>query len=133
MEETVQETGRLLHGDFTERILRCAIEVHRELGPGLMEGAYRRCLLGQLRQEGLEVKQEVPVSITYKDHVIDLAYRADLIVEDAVLLELKAVDSLLPVHSAQVLTYLKFLNLRVGFLMNFNVTNLMKGVRRYRR
>jgi GxxExxY protein len=124
---------RLLHEKLTERILGCAIEVHRELGPGLMEGAYRKCLVRRLGAVGLAVRQEVPVSVNFMGEMIDLAYRADVIVEEAVLLELKSVESLLPVHTAQILTYLKFLNLRVGFLMNFNVTNLMKGTRRYRR
>lgn len=131
-------TGRsgeegLLHGDLTERILACAIQVHRDLGPGLMEGAYRKCLVDRLETDGLKVEQEVPVGIDYHGRIIDMAFRADLIVEGVVLLELKSVAALLPVHGAQVLTYLKFLNLRVGFLMNFNVTNLMKGTRRYRR
>jgi GxxExxY protein len=124
---------RLLHEKLTERILACAIEVHREPGAGLMEGAYRKCLVRRLGAEGLAVRQEVPVSITFMGELIDLAYRADVIVEDAVLLELKSVGSLLPVHTAQILTYLRFLGLRVGLPMNFNVTNLIKGVRRYRR
>jgi GxxExxY protein len=89
------------------------------------------CLVARLVVEGLAVRQEVPISIEYKGHIIESAYRADLIVEDAVLLELKSTDTLLPIHSAQIRTYLKFLNLRVGLLMNFNVTNLMSGVRRY--
>jgi GxxExxY protein len=124
---------RLLHAELTDRILACAIEVHRELGPGLMEVAYRKCLVDRLEVGGLRVKQEVPCSINYNGRVIDMAFRADLVIEDRVLLELKSVAALLPIHGAQVLTYLKFLNLRVGFLMNFNTTNLMKGTRRYRR
>jgi GxxExxY protein len=122
---------RLLHGGLTDRILACAIDVHRDLGPGLMESAYRACLVDRLCREGLTVRQEVPVSIDYKGHLVESAYRADLVVEDAVLLELKSIDTLLPIHTAQVLTYLRFLNLRVGLLINFNVTNMMKGIRRY--
>jgi GxxExxY protein len=122
---------RLLHGGLTDRILACAIDVHRHLGPGLMESAYRACLVDRLSGEGLAVRQEVPVSIEYKGRLIESAYRADLVVEDAVLLELKSIETLLPIHTAQVLTYLRFLNLRVGLLINFNVTNMMKGIRRY--
>ena len=96
-----------------------------------MESAYRACLVDRLTAEGLVVRQEVPISIDYKGHCIEAAYRADLIVNDTVLLELKSTETLLPIHGAQIRTYLKFLNLRVGLLMNFNVTNLMSGVRRY--
>ena len=84
-----------------------------------------------LCSEGLTVEQERPISIDFRGHVIESAYRADLIVENALLLELKSVEAILPVHEAQLLTYLKFLKLRVGFVMNFNVTTLMKGVRRF--
>ena len=122
---------RLLYEGLTGRILACAIDLHRELGPGLMESAYRKCLVDRLQADGLTVAQEVPVSINYKGRVIESAYRADLIVNDLVLVELKSVDSLRPIHTAQVLTYLKFLGLRIGLLMNFNVTTLMKGTRRY--
>ncbi len=128
-EELVRE--RLMQERLTFRILACAIDVHRELGPGMLESAYRVCLVHRLSKEGLAVKQEVPVSISYKGHMVDVAYRADLIVEDSILLELKTVDALLPIHGAQVLTYLKFLNMRVGLLLNFNAKNLMKGMRRF--
>jgi len=129
--ETAGIQERLIHGELTERILACAIEVHRHLGPGLLEGAYRVCLVDRLEREGLSVRQEVSVPVTYQGHIIETAYRADLIVNDRVLLELKSIEVLLAIHSAQIRTYLKFLNLRVGLLMNFNVTNLMSGVRRY--
>jgi GxxExxY protein len=122
---------RLLRERLTFKILACAIDVHRDLGPGLLENAYRVCFVERLRKEGLSVRQEVPISIKYKDLVIDVAFRADVIVEDSVLLELKAVDELLPVHGAQVLTYLKFMGMRVGLLLNFNAKNLMKSMRRY--
>jgi GxxExxY protein len=121
----------LICGQLTDRILACAIDVHRELGPGMLESTYRICLVHRLQMEGMALKQEQPISIDFRGQVIESAYRADLIVEDSVLLELKSVEALLPVHEAQVLTYLKFLRLRVGLLMNFNVTRLMKGVRRF--
>jgi GxxExxY protein len=128
-ERLMQE--RLIQERLTFRILACAIDVHRELGPGMLESAYRACLAHRLSMEGLAVRQEVPVSLSYKGLLVDVAYRADLIVEDSVLLELKAIDALLPIHSAQVLTYLKFLDMRVGLLLNFNAKNLVKGMRRF--
>jgi GxxExxY protein len=126
-----EEKDKLMYGRLTGRILGCAIDVHRVLGPGMLEGAYRTCLLHRLQMEGMVVKQEEPVTIEFRGFAIETAYRADLIVEDAVLLELKSVEALLPVHEAQILTYLKFLKLRVGLLLNFNVTSLNKGVRRF--
>jgi GxxExxY protein len=126
-----EEKEKLMHGQLTGRILACAIDVHRVLGPGMLESAYRTCLLHRLRMEGMAVKQEEPVTIEFRSLVIESAYRADLIVEDAVLLELKSVEALLPVHEAQILTYLKFLKLRVGLLLNFNVMSLSKGMRRF--
>ncbi|MFZ3320782.1 MAG: GxxExxY protein [Usitatibacter sp.] len=115
----------------TYEILSCAIDVHRELGPGLLESAYRSCLVRSLCDRGLAVREEVPISILYRGHEIEGAYRADLIVEDAVLIEVKSASSILPIHGAQVLTYLKFLHLKVGLLINFNVLTLMRGVRRF--
>jgi len=109
-----EEKDKLMDGRLTGRILGCAIDVHRVLGPGMLESAYRTCLLHRLRIEGMAVKQEEPVTIEFRGFAIETAYRADLIVEDAVLLELKSLEALLPVHEAQILTYLKFLKLRVG-------------------
>ena len=131
--EAILKTGndKLIFGQLTDRVLACAIDVHRELGPGMLESTYRTCLVYRLRMEGLAVIQEQPISIDYRGHFIESAYRADLVIENSVLLELKSVEALLPVHEAQVLTYLKFLKVRVGLLMNFNVTNLMRGVRRF--
>ena len=117
--------------ELTRRILGSAIEVHRELGPGLLESTYRACLVHQLLIEGHEVKQEVPVPITYKGSTIDASFRADLIVDDSALLELKAVERLLPIHESQILTYMKLCNLNIGLLLNFNVPVLKQGVRRF--
>ena len=117
--------------EMTRRILGCAIEVHRELGPWLLESTYRTCLVRQLLMEGFSVAEEVGISITYKGQAVESAYRADLIVDESVLLELKALERLLPIHEAQTLTYLKHSGLRVGLLINFNVTSLIRGVRRY--
>lgn len=117
--------------ELTQRILGSAIEVHRELGPGLLESTYRICLVHQLLLEGHDVKEEVPIPITYKGSIVEMSFRADLIVDDSVLVELKAVDRLLPIHESQILTYLKLCNLRVGLLLNFNVTTLTQGIRRF--
>jgi GxxExxY protein len=116
--------------DLTRAILGAAISVHRELGPGLLESTYRACLLRQLEADGLAVAREVEIPIRYKNFVIEAKYRADVIVEGKVLVELKAVDNLAPLHDAQVLTYLHHARLDVGLLINFNVNRLMSGVRR---
>src|SRR5690348_13417065 len=93
--------------DLTQRVIGAAIKVHRVLGPGLLEGTYRACLMHQLRKDGVQVRHEVPLQVRYEDATLDIGYRADLIVDGQLLLELKAVEALLPVHKAQVLTYLK--------------------------
>ena len=116
--------------ELNERILGCAIRVHRELGPGLLESAYRECLRFELYQAGLCVRAEVPLGVTYRESRIECGYRADIVVEDRVLLELKTVDRILPIHEAQLLTYLRFSGIEVGFLLNFNAMSLRKGIRR---
>lgn len=116
---------------LTRRILAAAIEVHRELGPGLLESTYSACFLAQLKLAGLAVESEVHIPIRYKDLEIAIAYRADIIVESAVLIELKAVSEIDSSHVAQILTYLRHSALPVGLLINFNEPTLMRGVRRY--
>ena len=116
---------------LTWRILRSAIEVHRHLGPGLLESAYRECLVDEMSHDGLSVQREVPIPIVFRGRKIDFAYRADLIVEKEVLVELKAVEHLLPVHEAQTLTYMRLGGLHVGLLLNFHATLLKDGVRRF--
>lgn len=123
--------GELIHGELTEKVLGAAIEVHRILGPGLLESTYRECLVEQLCASHLEVERESPIAIRYKNIVIDGAYRADLIVEKKVLVELKSVERLLPIHDAQTLTYLKLSQLRAGLLLNFNTLKLKHGIRRF--
>jgi GxxExxY protein len=117
----------------THGIVTSAIEVHRTLGPGLLESTYRTCLIHELTSHGLRTCCEVSIPVRYKGLSIETSYRADIIVEDSVLLELKAVERPLPIHEAQLLTYPKLSNLRVGFLMNFNVTRMQLGLRRYLR
>lgn len=115
---------------LTEAIIQAAIEVHRTLGPGLLESAYEACLAFELAQRGLKVEQQKPLPVVYKDVRLDCGYRLDLLVEDKVIVEIKAVDQLLPVHEAQLLSYLRLSGCKVGLLINFNVKVLRSGIRR---
>lgn len=115
---------------LTELIIGAAIEVHRRTGPGLMESAYEECLCFELSQSGLAFQRQVEVPVVYKGVRLDCGYRMDLLVEDAVVVELETVDHLLPVHSAQLLTYLKLSGKRVGLLLNFNEAILKRGIKR---
>ena len=118
---------------LTEQIIGAAIEVHRELGPGLLESAYQRALSHELKLRGLKFEEQKLCPIKYKDLVIDDAYRLDFLVSGLVVVELKVVDALTDVHEAQVLTYLKFTGCHLGLLLNFNSTTLIKGLRRLAR
>lgn len=111
-------------------VIGFAIEVHKVLGPGLLESAYQQCLAWELRQHGSSVKEQVAVPIRYKALDVPNAYRLDMLVEDELIVELKAVDKLEPVHVAQMLTYLKVSGLRLGLLLNFNVEVMKKGIKR---
>ena len=115
---------------LTETIIGAAIEVHRALGPGLLESAYELCLCRELSLRGLPFEKQKPVSIAYKGVVLDCGYRADLVIADQVLLELKSIDTLLPIHEAQLLSYLTLSGLPAGLLINFNVQLLKHGIRR---
>ena len=126
----MQTVGSLLHADVTHAVLGCAFDVHRALGPGLLESAYKACLQEELSQRGLQHAAEVPIPIHYKGLQLDAGYRADLVVESRVLVELKAVERLLSIHQAQVMTYLRLSGLEVGLLINFNVASLKNGIRR---
>jgi len=111
-------------------IIQAAIEVHRILGPGLLESVYRACLIYELRERGLEVVAERVVPLCYKGQVFDAAYRVDLLVEDEVMVEVKSISCLLDVHHAQILSYLRLAEKPIGLLINFNVPVLVKGVKR---
>jgi GxxExxY protein len=111
-------------------VIAAAIEVHRELGPGLLESAYRACLVQELRSRGQWVETEVPLAVTYRGTRLPCGYRLDLLVERTLIVELKAVPTLEPLHTAQLLTYLRFAALPLGLLINFNVPVLKKGLRR---
>ncbi len=117
---------------ITEIIIGCAIEVHKALGPGLLESAYEECLAYELMKAGLKVERQKPVPVIYKEIKLDCGYRMDLFVENAVVVELKTVEAFNPVHEAQVLTHMKFANLQMGLLINFYVMLLKDGIKRFR-
>src|SRR5437016_12386344 len=105
---------------LTEKIIGFAIEVHRQLGPGLLESAYEECLCYELRENRVAFRRQVPLPIVYKDVRLDCGYRLDIVVDDQVIVELKTVERLIPIHEAQILTYLRLSRLRIGLLLNFN-------------
>lgn len=115
---------------ITESIIGAAINVHRELGPGLLESAYEACLLFELADQGLEVEQQKSLPVVYRGRRLECGYRLDLVVEDEVIVEVKSVEKLLPIHKAQLLSYLKLSGKRVGLLINFNASLLKNGVER---
>lgn len=117
--------------DITEEIIGAAIEVHKQLGPGLLESAYEECLAYEFKQKGFEVERQVPVPVVYKEIKLEYGYRIDILVNKKVLIELKSIDALAPVHEAQVLTYMKFADIKIGLLINFNVSVLKQGLKRY--
>ena len=118
----------LIHHELTKRVIGAAIEVHRQLGPGLLESVYEQCLVHELAMCSITFRRQVPVSTSYRGHLLPSAFKADLIVGDELLVELKAVDHVLPVHKAQVITYLRLMNLRRGLLINFNIPRLADGI-----
>lgn len=118
------------HRDPTKTIIGCAIEVHRHLGPGLLESAYEECLYYDLRLAGLHVSGQVPLPVVYKVVRLECGYRIDVLVERIVVVELKTVEALLPVHEAQLLTYLRLAEKPVGLILNFHSSVLRHGIRR---
>ncbi|HPK43041.1 MAG TPA: GxxExxY protein [Synergistales bacterium] len=117
--------------NISGQIIKGAIEVHKQLGPGLLESTYEGCLIYELVDSGLSVQSQVPFPVKYKGKLIDIGYRVDLLVEGIVVVELKSVERLLPIHSAQILTYLKLSDLKVGLLINFNAQKIKDGIRRF--
>lgn len=116
--------------ELTEKIIGCAIKVHRVLGPGLLESAYEVCLVHELRKAGLRVERQVPLPIVYDGIELDACYQLDIVVEDLIILELKSVERIMPIHEAQLLTYLKLTKKKLGLLINFNVELLKNGIKR---
>ena len=124
----MNESEKLNH--ITDQVIGAAIEVHRALGPGLLESAYEACLTFELAQRGLKVEPQKPLPVVYKEVHLDCGYRLDLLVANAVIVEIKAVESLAPIHQAQLLSYLRLSGCKVGLLINFNVKVLKDGLRR---
>ncbi len=116
--------------EISGAIVDAAMKVHSVLGPGLLESAYEACLLFELHKRGLDAKKQVALPVVYDDVKIDVGYRIDLLVENAVIVELKAVDKVLPIHEAQLLSYLKLSSRQLGLLINFNVVHLKDGIKR---
>lgn len=120
----------MIENDLSNKIIGCAISVHKQLGPGLLESAYQECIYYELVQSGLHVRKEVPMPIVYKEVKLDHGYRIDLLIENKVVVEIKTVEFLNDVHKAQVLTYLKLGNYRLGLLLNFHVSVMKEGIKR---
>ena len=117
--------------EITHEIIGAAMEVHKRLGPGLLESAYEECLLHELRLRNLKVERQKGIPVIYKEVKLDCGYRLDLLVEGKIILELKSVEGLAPIHEAIILTYLRLSGHKIGLLINFNVTVLKDGVRRF--
>jgi GxxExxY protein len=116
---------------LSKEILGAAIEVHKHLGPGLLESAYEECLSYELIQRGYKIDRQKPIPVVYKEIKLECGCRIDILVQDKIILELKSVDCFNPVHEAQMLTYMKFADKKIGLLINFNVTVLKNGIKRY--
>ena len=125
-----ESTEEFENNSLTDAIIGAAISVHRELGPGLLESVYEKCLAFELADRGLSVTTQKEIPVRYKNLTFDCGFRADLIVENKVLVELKSIDQLSPIHTSQVITYLKLTGLRTGLLINFNVATLKTGLKR---
>jgi GxxExxY protein len=120
----------LLHKELTGSILKCAYKVHSKLGPGLLESAYEECLHYELEKAGITSIKQKPMPLIYEGKKLDLGYRIDLLVEGVIVIEIKSVEIINPVHMAQLMTYMKLSDCRIGFLINFNVVSLREGIKR---
>ena len=117
--------------ELSRSVIGCAIEVHRDLRPGLLESTYRQCLACELSRAEILFQMEVPLPVRYKDILLDCGYRIDLLVRGKLIVEIKSVEALLPIHQAQILTYMRLGNFPIGLLINFNVTKLQNGIKRF--
>ena len=124
-------SSNMIYDKITENIIGAAIEVHRSLGPGLLESAYQECLYFELKAKGYSVQKEIPQPIVYKDIKLDHGYRIDLLVEHKIVVELKTVEKFTDVHTAQILTYMKLGDYPIGLLLNFNTKLLKNGIKRF--
>ena len=117
--------------ELSRRVIGCAIEVHRNLGPGLLESTYRQCLACEPWHASVPFQMEVPLPVRYKDVLLDCGYRIDLLARSDLIVEIKSVETLLPIDQAQILTYMRLARIPIGLLMNFNVTKLQNGIKRF--
>src|SRR6266513_1015123 len=117
--------------ELSRSVIGCAIEAHRTLGPGLLESTYRQCLAYEPLQAAISFQMEVPLQIRYKSILLDCGYRVDLLVAGDLIVEIKSVETLLPIHQAQILTYMRLTKVPVGLLINFNMTKLQNGIKRF--
>lgn len=129
--ENTESTETVKHEQLSGRVIGCALEVHRNLGPGLLESTYEQCLAHELSISGVAFRLQQPIPVDYKGHRLDCGYRADFLIEDTLIVELKSVDELRAIHEAQLLTYMKLADVPVGLLINFNVKLLKDGIRRF--
>ena len=117
--------------ELSRKVIGCAIEVHRNLGPGLLESTYRQCLACELSHAEIPFQMEVPLPVRYKDVLLDCGYRIDLLVSSELIVEIKCVEALLPIHQAQLLTYMRLSRVSLGLIIHFNVTKLQNGIKRF--
>ncbi len=117
--------------ELSRSVIGCGLEVHRNLGPGLLESTYRQCLACELSHAGILFQMELPLPVRYKNILLDCGYRIDLLVRGELIVEIKSVEALLPIHQAQILTYMRLANVPIRLLVNFNVTRLQTGIKRF--
>lgn len=131
LELSKHDDTKMEFDELSNRVIGCAIEVHRTLGPGLLESTYQQCLAHELNLRGIAFRLQWPISIEYKGIRLDCGYRVDILVEDTLILELKCVEQIKDIHEAQLLTYMKLAGVRTGLLINFNMKRLKDGVKRF--
>lgn len=129
---TTESTEKMKRDQLTEKVIGCAIEVHRALDPGLLESAYQQCLAHELSLNEIPFRLECPLPVEYKDVRLDCGYRIDVLVDKQLILELKAVEEVKGIHKAQLLTYMKLARIKTGLLINFNVQRLANGIQRFK-
>ena len=121
----------MIFDELSNRVIGCALEVHRELGPGLLESTYEQCLAHELKLNGIAFELQHPLPVKYKGIRLDCGYRVDVLVEDKLIIELKSVERIKPIHEAQLLTYMRLAEIKIGLLINFNVMKLKDGIKRF--
>ena len=121
----------MVFDELSSRVIGCALEVHRELGPGLLESTYEQCLAHELKLNGIHFRLQHPLKVEYKGMHLDCGYRVDLLIDDKLIIELKSVEQIKRIHEAQLLTYMKLAGVKTGLLMNFNVMRLKSGIKRF--